>query len=34
MKKYYMVMSVILTIVFLRACSGGEEREDISNGFP
>ena len=29
MKKYYMVMSFILTIVFLSACSGGEEIEDI-----
>ncbi|MGE8000351.1 DUF4097 family beta strand repeat-containing protein [Lysinibacillus sp. NPDC093190] len=29
MKKYCMVMSVILTIMFLSACAGGEESEDI-----
>lgn len=29
MKKYYMVMSVILTIMFLSACARGEGSEDI-----
>ncbi|MCL1696789.1 DUF4097 family beta strand repeat-containing protein [Lysinibacillus sp. BPa_S21] len=29
MKKYCMVISVIFTIMFVSACSGGEEREDI-----
>ncbi|MGE7926006.1 DUF4097 family beta strand repeat-containing protein [Viridibacillus arvi] len=29
MKKYWMVMSVILTIIFLSACAEGEESEDI-----